>query len=136
MTPMGSDLNVELHDVPAPSAVEYARLLVPKLKALADENRLTLMLLLAERPHTVRELTDATGMGQTLVSHHLTPLREQGLIVATPRGRSNVYSLCCDALVEPVRLLAAMAAKTQQATRECAAAPAAETDGTSASSAR
>jgi DNA-binding transcriptional ArsR family regulator len=88
---------------------EQARQLVPAFKALADEHRLTIVLLLAQRPHTVRELTDATGLSQTLVSHHLTPLREQGLITATPRGRANIYALCCDQLAEPVRLLASLA---------------------------
>jgi DNA-binding transcriptional ArsR family regulator len=53
----------------------------------------------------VRELTESTGLGQTLVSHHVAPLREQGLVTVIPRGRSNVYSLCCEALAGPVRLL-------------------------------
>ena len=34
---------------------DYARLLAPKLKALADETRLALILCLSDRPHTVRE---------------------------------------------------------------------------------
>ncbi|QSB06746.1 ArsR/SmtB family transcription factor [Natronoglycomyces albus] len=91
-----------------PAVTQRAHKLAPCFKALADENRLALILLLAERPHSVRELTEATGMRQTLVSHHLTPLREQGLIVAQPKGRSNIYSLCCDALEGPLRELAAL----------------------------
>lgn len=54
-------------------------------KALADPNRLHLVLLLADGPRTVRQLTDAAGMSQTLVSHYLAPLREQGLVTITPR---------------------------------------------------
>ena len=42
------------------------------------------------------------GLGQTLVSHHLKSLRDNGLVVATPVGRSNVYSLCCDAIAQPI----------------------------------
>lgn len=111
MRAMGRELDIELWDVSAlPTAAERARRLAPLLKALADENRLTLMLLLAERPRSVRELTDATGMTQTLVSHHLAPLREQGLVLSTPKGRSNIHSLCCDALIQPVQLLATLAA--------------------------
>ncbi|WP_046472077.1 ArsR/SmtB family transcription factor [Allosalinactinospora lopnorensis] len=98
---------------------ERARLLVPKLKALADENRLTLALLLAERPRTVKELQEATGMSQTLVSHHLAPLREQELVMVTPRGRANVYTLCCDQLVGPVRWLATLAALTPEGAAAC-----------------
>jgi DNA-binding transcriptional ArsR family regulator len=92
---------------------ERARLLVPMFKALADENRMTLALLLAERPHTVKELQEATGMSQTLVSHHLAPLREQRLVNVEARGRSNVYSLCCEQLGAPVQWLATLAGMTE-----------------------
>jgi len=61
----------------------------PQLKALSDPNRLHPVLLLAEGSPTVRELTDAAGMSQTLVSHHLAPLREQGLVTVTPRGAAT-----------------------------------------------
>lgn len=98
---------------------DRARLLVPVFKALADENRLTLALLLAERPHTVKELQEAAGMSQALVSHHLTALREQHLVLANPQGRSNVYSLCCDQLAIPVQWLSAMASAADQAPSSC-----------------
>lgn len=98
---------------------DYARLLAPKLKALADETRLALILCLSDRPHTVRELQDRTGLGQTLVSHHLGLLREQGLVSATAHGRSNTYDLCCDQLAEPVRLLATLAALTPVGIAAC-----------------
>ena len=100
---------------PAPTAVEpddalidRARDLAPQFKALADENRLAIVLLLSERDRTVRELTEATGLAQTLVSHHLAPLRELGLVTVTPKGRSNVYALCCDAFTAPMRALAGL----------------------------
>lgn len=51
-------------------------------------------------------------MGQPLVSRHLALLREQDLVNLTPKGRSNVYSLCCEALAGPVKLLATLAAIT------------------------
>jgi DNA-binding transcriptional ArsR family regulator len=91
-----------------------ARLMAPKLRALADENRLTL-LLIAEHPRTVKELQVATGLSQTLVSHHLTPLREQELVSVVPEGRSNRYTLCCSALDEPVRLLLGLARRDDDA---------------------
>ena len=117
---MSTDLGVRLLE-PASlaSPAAQAQLLAPQLKALADPNRLHLLLLLADRPHTVRELADAAGMGQTLVSHHLAPLRERGLVTLTPKGRSNVYSLCCEALAGPVRLLATLAARTPEGAEAC-----------------
>ncbi len=117
---MTNTLDVLLMDpVVGDTAAGRAHALAPLLKALGDENRLTLVLLLAERPHTVRELTDATGMGQTLVSHHLAPLREQGLVTVTPRGRANVYALCCEALVTPMRLLATLASASPAGLDAC-----------------
>jgi DNA-binding transcriptional ArsR family regulator len=97
-----------------------AREWTPRLKALADETRLTIALLLVDGPKTVKELQEATGLGQTLVSHHLGPLREQGLVSAAPRGRSNVYALCCEELAGVVRGLASIAAATPEGAEACA----------------
>ncbi|WP_089306834.1 ArsR/SmtB family transcription factor [Geodermatophilus pulveris] len=117
---MRQDLDVRLLDPGAfVPAADRARLLAPQLKALSDPNRLHLLLLLADGPRSVRELADLSGMGQTLVSHHLAPLREQGLVTVTPRGRSNVHALCCEALAGPVRLLATLAALTPEGADAC-----------------
>jgi DNA-binding transcriptional ArsR family regulator len=86
-----------------------ARRIAPVLKALSDENRLTILLAVADHEASVTELMGTTGLSQTLVSHHLKSLRENGLVVATPVGRSNVYSLCCDAIAEPIALLSTLA---------------------------
>ncbi|WP_306215800.1 ArsR/SmtB family transcription factor [Actinoplanes sp. RD1] len=99
-----------------------ARVLTPKLRALADETRLTLMLLIAERSRTVKELQEATGLSQTLVSHHLGLLREQELVEAVAEGRSNRYTVCCSALTEPVRLLSSLAGLAPNATGHSPAA--------------
>ena len=88
---------------------DRARQIAPVLKALSDENRLMILLAVADRESTVTELVATTGLGQTLVSHHLKSLRENGLVVATPVGRSNVYTLCCDAVAEPIALLSTLA---------------------------
>jgi DNA-binding transcriptional ArsR family regulator len=117
---VSQDLGVRLLDrAGLASAAEQAQLLAPQMKALSDSNRLHLLLLLAEGSRSVRELTELSGMSQTLVSHHLTPLREQGLVTVTPRGRSNVYALCCEALAGPVRLLATLAALTPEGADAC-----------------
>lgn len=88
-------------DIPA-RAAHWA----PKLKALADPNRLMIALLLSEREHSVRELQDATDLPQTLVSHHLRLLREQSLVRVRVDGRSNRYSLCCGELARIIDGLA------------------------------
>jgi DNA-binding transcriptional ArsR family regulator len=88
--------------------VQAAEQIAPRLKALADVHRLTIVLLLGDQPMTVKDLQDATGLSQTLVSHHLGILRRAGLVRAEPRGRSNVYELCCEAAADPVRTLFAL----------------------------
>jgi DNA-binding transcriptional ArsR family regulator len=98
------------------SPAARARQIAPVLKALSDENRLTILLAVADRESSVTELVAATGLAQTLVSHHLKTLRENGIVVATPVGRSNVYSLCCEAMAEPIALLSTLARGTDQPT--------------------
>jgi DNA-binding transcriptional ArsR family regulator len=65
----------------------------PVLRALANEERLLIVLWLAGSECTVRELEDVTGMGQSLVSYHLAELRNAGLVTSTSVGRSNRYRL-------------------------------------------
>ena len=68
------------------SPAERAQLLVPTLSALSDENRLTILLTLAETSMTNRQLHEATGMSQALVSHHLAGNPEGHSVVSTTRG--------------------------------------------------
>lgn len=65
----------------------------PVLHALANEERLLIVLWLAGTACTVRELERVTGMRQSLVSYHLQALRKAGLVNAAPVGRSNRYRL-------------------------------------------
>jgi DNA-binding transcriptional ArsR family regulator len=117
------DATLDITPLPATdrSDRELARLMAPRFKVLGDENRLTLVLLLAERPRTVKELQEASGLSQTLVSHHLAPLRELELVSVEARGRSNVYTLCCEELGPPVRWLATLAAMTPAGADACCA---------------
>jgi len=96
-------------------AISTARQFAPLLKAIADEHRLAILLLLAQKPMSVVEMTKLLGISQTLVSHHLKGLRDAGLVAARPIGRSNVYSMCCEAVAEPVRYLAGVATAAQRA---------------------
>lgn len=95
--------------LPIADPVAQARAIAPVLKALSDENRLTILLSIAQRQRSVTELVAAAGLSQTLVSHHLKSLRETGLVTVTAVGRSNVYSLCCDAMAQPIALLSTLA---------------------------
>jgi DNA-binding transcriptional ArsR family regulator len=63
------------------------------LRALANEERLLIVLWLAGTNCSVRELEQVTGMSQSLVSYHLRELRDAGLVESSAAGRSNRYRL-------------------------------------------
>ena len=66
--------------------------LAGRLKAFADPTRLCLLAALRTRPDQqacVKELTQATGLTQPLVSHHLQILRRASLVTSTRRVRHH-----------------------------------------------
>ena len=67
--------------------------MVKCLRALADENRLRILMLLRERELCVLEVVGALGISQPLASSHLAVLREAGLATARREGRRIRYSL-------------------------------------------
>jgi protein-tyrosine-phosphatase/DNA-binding transcriptional ArsR family regulator len=78
-------------EVVRPSPLQLAR-----LKAVADETRLTLLMTLlhAAEAICVCNLLPSAGVGQATVSHHLKVLREAGLIAVERRGIWAHYSIC------------------------------------------
>ena len=64
-----------------------------RFRALGDETRLLLLELLSPGERCVADLMDATGLGQSLVSHHLRTLRAAGLVRDRRDGRWIYYSL-------------------------------------------
>ncbi|QNE89898.1 winged helix-turn-helix transcriptional regulator [Corynebacterium incognita] len=99
--------------------LEQAKLLAPTLAALSDEKRLGIVLTLAERPMTNREVHEVTGMSQALVSHHLAALRKSGVVESVPKGRATLNSICCEQLAEPVKWLAHIATLTPEGQKAC-----------------
>jgi ArsR family transcriptional regulator len=67
--------------------------MVQCLKALADENRLRILMLLRERDLCVFELMGVLGLSQSLVSSHLGVLRSAGLVDARREGKRMRYAL-------------------------------------------
>jgi ArsR family transcriptional regulator len=62
-------------------------------KALADPNRLLLLVELRHAPRTVGELSRAIGRSQSLTSRHLGVLRQKGIVVAERDGSFVRYGL-------------------------------------------
>src|SRR5947209_18653164 len=67
-------------------------------KALADENRLKLLGLLANRELSVEELAALLELRAPTVSHHLAKLKELNLVGMRPEGNTHIYWLNAEAL--------------------------------------
>ncbi len=77
--------------------------LVETYKALADETRLRILGMVAERPRNGTELAAALGVTQPAVSHHIERLRRAGLVRELREGRERVYGLNRGALTRLAR---------------------------------
>jgi ArsR family transcriptional regulator len=69
-----------------------------RFRALGDETRLRLLEHLITGERNVAELMELTGLGQSLVSHHLRTLREAGLVADRRDGRWSYYAVAEHAL--------------------------------------
>jgi hypothetical protein len=67
-------------------------------KALADESRLRIIGLLANDECSVEELSTRLELTPPTVSHHLTRLKETGLVSMRSQGTSHLYRLDTEAL--------------------------------------
>lgn len=63
-------------------------------KACADETRLRVLLLLAERELCVCELVEVLDMPQGKISRHLAVLKHAGLVQSRREGTWIYYALC------------------------------------------
>jgi hypothetical protein len=80
------------------NAIEPSPELVQFFKALADENRLKIVGLLARESYSGEVLAGMLDIKPATVSHHLARLAEAGLVSARMEGHSKLYSLRLDAL--------------------------------------
>jgi len=63
------------------------------LKLVGEESRLKILCLLRQEEHCVCEMLEHFDMSQSLVSHHLSDLKDAGLIQDRKKGRRVFYSL-------------------------------------------
>jgi ArsR family transcriptional regulator len=76
-----------------PMSDDDALAIALRIKALADPARVKIMSLLlsaAEGEHNSGELARALGLSESTISHHLSQLRNAGLVTSERRGM-NVY---------------------------------------------
>jgi DNA-binding transcriptional ArsR family regulator len=74
--------------------------LAKTLKALADFNRLSIVMSISKDSRSVTEIINATGLSQTLVSFHLRALRNAGIVKTRREGPFIYYSLTEPTLID------------------------------------
>jgi biotin operon repressor len=65
--------------------------LLEMLKALADENRLTMVTLMHQREHTVSEMAELLGLSEPTISHHVSKLHLNGFLNMRMAGNQRFY---------------------------------------------
>jgi ArsR family transcriptional regulator len=75
-------------------------------KALADETRQKILVMLLEREMPVGDIVDAFTMSQPTISHHLNVLKRFHLVTSRKEGQQVFYAInhdnvvaCCGQLV-------------------------------------
>jgi len=69
-------------------------------KALADDTRQKILVLLLEQELSVGEVVDAFSMSQPTISHHLGILKRLGLLTSRKEGKQVIYAINRDNVVE------------------------------------
>lgn len=80
-------------------------------KALADPTRRTILSLLRDGDRTAGEIADEFPIAFASVSHHLSALKDAGLVLATREGQHIRYSLNTTVFQDLVQNLIGLAQK-------------------------
>lgn len=88
-------------------------------RSLADTTRLSIVIRLASGEARVTDLVDELGLAQSTVSAHLACLRDCGLVVSRPVGRSTRYRLAQPALLDLLAAAETLLAETGEAVTLC-----------------
>lgn len=63
------------------------------LKALSDEQRLTMVGMMSKTERTVKEMAEALGLSEPTISHHVSKLHETGFLNLRMAGTQRFYTL-------------------------------------------
>jgi ArsR family transcriptional regulator len=69
-------------------------------KALADDTRQRILEMLLEEEMCVSDIVDAFTMSQPTISHHLSVLKQFGLVTSRKEGKQVFYTINRDNVVE------------------------------------
>jgi DNA-binding transcriptional ArsR family regulator len=69
-------------------------------KLLSDANRMRIIFVIGKEKKSVSEIMSETSLPQTLVSFHLRPLRESGIVATERKGPFIYYSISEPILID------------------------------------
>jgi DNA-binding transcriptional ArsR family regulator len=92
-------------------------------KLLSDANRLRIIFVIGKGKKSVTEIMSETSLPQTLVSFHLRPLRESGLVQTDRKGPFIYYSLSEPVLIELLMSLCGVNVKGEMQERDAFICP-------------
>jgi len=75
------------------------------LKALSHPLRLKILCTLGRKSLSVRDLADSVGSSQSNVSHHLSTLRDKGMLVSTKEAKNVYYQLRDKRILNMIEML-------------------------------
>lgn len=88
-------------------------------RGFSDSSRLGILDALREKPLSVGEIAQVTGLSQSNVSNHLGCLRDCGLVAKEQRGKYVIYRLSDDRVAELIELAQVLLADTARGVYEC-----------------
>lgn len=77
--------------------------------ALADPTRREILVLLREKDLNAGEIAEHFNMTKPSISHHLSQLRQAGLVNAQKQGQNVIYSLSTSVFEELMQLISHLA---------------------------
>ena len=75
------------------------------LKALSHPIRLKILYVLSSKALSVRDLADTVGSSQSNVSHHLSNLRDKGMLVSSKDAKNVYYQLRDNRIINMIDML-------------------------------
>lgn len=88
-------------------------------RGFSDSSRLSILDALRDKPLTVGEIVEATGLSQSNASNHLGCLRDCGLVLGEQSGRYVYYQLSDDRVGDILMLAESLLADVARGVYEC-----------------
>jgi DNA-binding transcriptional ArsR family regulator len=83
-------------------------------KLFSDPNRIRILFAIGKKKKSVSEIISRTALSQTLVSFHLRPLRESGIVAAARQGPFVYYRVSEPVLIDLLLSLAGVSPRVSE----------------------